>query len=85
MSDDIINHPEHYTAGSIEVIDFIEAWNMNFIEGAIIKYVTRYKHKNGIVDLKKARWFLNRLIETEEKKEREHLRNMWRDLMEDLK
>ena len=56
-----VNHPAHYTQGKVEVIDFIET--MGFLEGNIIKYVARYKHKNGLVDLKKARWYLDRLIE----------------------
>lgn len=58
---DMVNHPIHYTQG-IEAIAYIESHNMNFTEGNIIKYVTRYKHKNGIEDLKKARFYLDRLI-----------------------
>jgi hypothetical protein len=38
---------------------------MSFIEGNIIKYVTRYKEKSGIQDLRKARWYLDKLIETQ--------------------
>ena len=41
---------------------------MSFLEGNIIKYVTRYKKKNGMEDLKKAQWYLNKLIETYEVK-----------------
>ena len=40
---------------------------MDFLEGNIIKYVTRYKYKNGIEDLKKAKQYIERLIEREEK------------------
>ena len=40
---------------------------MGFAEGNIVKYVTRYKDKNGVEDLKKARWYINKLIEIEEK------------------
>jgi hypothetical protein len=47
----------------IEPIDFIKSQNMNYIEGNIIKYTTRYKFKNGIEDLKKAQWYLDKLIE----------------------
>ena len=36
---------------------------MSFLEGNVVKYVTRYKMKNGLEDLKKAQWYLNRLIE----------------------
>ncbi len=60
---DIINNPPHYNQGSIEPIDFIKSQNMNYIEGNIIKYTTRYKFKNGIEDLKKAQWYLDKLIE----------------------
>ena len=59
----------HYQKGSIQPIDYIEANNMCFNSGNIIKYVTRYKYKNGIEDLYKARDYLDRLIELEKKKE----------------
>lgn len=63
---DIVNHPAHYNQG-IEVIDFIESHNMNFNEGNVIKYTARHKHKNGVEDLKKAKWYLDRLIENYER------------------
>jgi hypothetical protein len=55
--------PEHYKQGSIEPIDYIIANNLNFIEGNIIKYITRYKYKNGLEDLKKAQFYINKLID----------------------
>jgi len=55
-------NPQHYKQGKIEVIDFILDQKMNYLEGNIIKYVSRYKYKNGIEDLKKALWYLNKLI-----------------------
>ena len=55
--------PKHYKHGSIEPIDYIIANDLNFIEGNIIKYVTRYKYKNGLEDLKKASFYINKLIE----------------------
>ena len=62
-----VDHPSHYNQGNIEVIDFIEDHNMNFSEGSVVKYLCRYKHKGKpIEDLKKAAWYLNRLIENEE-------------------
>lgn len=64
---DIINQPPHYTKGGIEPIDFITANNMDFCSGNIVKYVTRHKYKNGLEDLKKAQFYLNRLIEEFEK------------------
>lgn len=54
-------NPNHYKQGSIEVIDFILDQKMSYLEGNIIKYVSRYKFKNGIEDLEKARWYLEKL------------------------
>ena len=65
MSHDPIAYPNHYTAGKIEVIDFINAWDMGFLQGNVIKYVTRYKLKGGVEDLKKAEQYLKWLIELE--------------------
>ena len=64
---DKVNHPKHYNEG-IEVWDYTDSWGMDFLEGNIIKYITRYKHKNGIEDLKKAKQYIERLIEREENK-----------------
>jgi hypothetical protein len=60
---------EHYKKCAIEPITYIEAngWGPEFYLGNIIKYVTRYKHKNGVEDLIKARDYLDRLIKLEEK------------------
>lgn len=66
---EIVNHPAHYNAGKIEVIDAIEDWKLNFHAGNVVKYVARHKHKNGIEDLKKARWYLDRLIANLEKEQ----------------
>ena len=60
MKDNI--NPKHYKQGKIEVIDFILDQKMNYLEGNIIKYVSRYKLKNGIEDLIKAHWYLTKLI-----------------------
>ena len=62
-----VNHPKHYTNGKIEPIDFINGNNMDYLEGNIIKYISRYKFKNGVEDLEKARFYLNMLIERESK------------------
>lgn len=59
---DRIDSPDHYTKGTIECIDFINDKELNFMEGNIVKYVVRYKHKNGLEDLKKAEVYLKRLI-----------------------
>ena len=60
-----VNHPKHYTNGDIEPIDYINGNNMDYLEGNIIKYISRYKFKNGVEDLHKARFYLNMLIERE--------------------
>lgn len=70
---DNINQPSHYTAGKVECIDAIEAatTGLEGIEavctGNAIKYLYRWKLKNGMEDLKKARWYLDRLISKIEK------------------
>lgn len=70
--DEHVNHPKHYTKGGIEVHDFISAWGMDFDTGNVVKYVTRAPYKiNKLEDLKKARWYLNKLIE-EAEKEKKH-------------
>ena len=66
---DMVNHPNHYKAkNGMEVIDVIEAFTANLEgyeathTGNVIKYICRWKEKNGLEDLKKAQWYLNRLI-----------------------
>lgn len=71
---DVINHPAHYTGGRVECIDAIEAavgpaGFEGYCVGNVIKYIFRYRHKNGVEDLKKARWYLKRLIKAVEKRE----------------
>ena len=61
---DHIDHPVHYTQG-IECIDYILSHNMDYLEGNIVKYVTRYKFKHGVDDLRKAEWYLKRLLKRE--------------------
>lgn len=62
---DMVNHPEHYTDGGIETIDFIEAKNLPYHLGNAVKYVSRAGKKNPektIEDLQKAIWYINRYI-----------------------
>ena len=67
---DIINHPEHYTKGGIEVREFIDSWHLDFNSGNVIKYVVRAPYKGTeLQDLKKAQNYLNHLIELKEKEE----------------
>lgn len=70
QENDIINHPEHYTKGGIEVRDFIDSWKLDFNSGNVIKYVVRAPYKGTeLQDLKKAQNYLNHLIELKEKEE----------------
>jgi len=59
-----IEHPPHYNRG-IEMWDYAHSQNLSFFEGNIVKYVTRWKDKNGIEDLYKAKQYLDKLIEVE--------------------
>ncbi len=66
---DQIDKPRHYVeGGGIEPLDYIESRRLDYHEGNIIKYVSRYKKKGGVEDLEKARVYLNRLINLETKK-----------------
>jgi hypothetical protein len=60
-----VNHPPHYKTGGIETIDFIEAKDLNYRLGNVIKYVSRAGKKNSdpIEDLEKAAWYLQREID----------------------
>ena len=76
MDRDMVNHPSHYISNNgLEVIDVIEAFTSELkgIEatdtGNVIKYICRWKNKNGVEDLKKAAWYLNHLIEHLDKQE----------------
>lgn len=85
MKDSI--NPKHYTELAISPLEYIEA-NQGEFDWAIanvIKYVSRYKRKNGIEDLEKARWYLNHQIELEKARQAEAIKNdtfatMWREL-----
>lgn len=73
-NDKMVSHPPHYQSSTgLEVIDVIEAFTdgLNGIEatdtGNIIKYICRWKTKNGLQDLKKAMWYLTHLINHVEK------------------
>lgn len=79
---DMVNHPAHYkTANGLEAIDVIEAFTEGLQGGEatntgnVLKYMCRWKKKNGLEDLKKARWYLDRLIKAEEKKEEKEEEN----------
>ena len=68
MAHDVVNHPNHYTNGKVECIDAIEAATAG-LEGIeavctanAIKYLWRWKLKNGAEDLRKADWYIKRLL-----------------------
>jgi len=65
---DNVNNPSHYGQGKIEAIEYISDFltkeeYQGYLRGNIAKYLHRFPYKNGIEDLKKARWYLERLIE----------------------
>jgi len=66
VKEDMVNNPPHYNKAGIETIEAIQAMTGNgfqsYLQGNILKYLWRYQYKNGIEDLKKAQWYLNRLI-----------------------
>jgi hypothetical protein len=57
---------DHYKSLKIQPIEFIHANNIPFAEGSVIKYVTRWRNKNGLKDLEKAKHFIELLIELEQ-------------------
>jgi hypothetical protein len=67
MNNDMVNSPSHYNSSDIECIDAIEAMLGDefsaYLQGNITKYLWRFKQKNGVEDLKKAQWYLNKLIQ----------------------
>lgn len=68
MKNDIINHPSHYTAAgeTYETIKVIEAWQLCFYLGNVVKYISRAGKKDAakeMEDLQKAAWYLQRKIE----------------------
>lgn len=73
LENDNVNHPKHYqSSGSLECIQVLQEVLSKeefegFCRGNIIKYLWRSNQKNGLEDLKKAQWYLNKLIDTKEK------------------
>ena len=66
--EDMVNNPTHYNKSGIECIDAIGAMTSEgfeyYLQGNIMKYLWRYKYKNGVEDFEKAQWYLNKLIST---------------------
>ena len=69
---DPVNKPIHYNTGGIEAIEAIMAatneQSEGYLQGNIMKYIWRYRYKNGLEDLEKAQWYLNKLIEVYKEK-----------------
>ena len=74
--DDPVNSPKHYTQGNMEVITAIEGLDLDYHQGNILKYVSRYRYKNGVEDLRKAKWYIDRLLYIEEQRIIKHDRSM---------
>jgi hypothetical protein len=71
IQEDVVNHPSHYTDGGIECIEAIEAQltpeeYRGYIKGNIAKYLWRERLKGGVTSLKKAQWYLDRLVQFDE-------------------
>jgi hypothetical protein len=68
-ADDMVNHPPHYKTGGIETIDFIEAKNLGYNLGNVVKYISRADYKGDrLENLKKAQWYMNREVDLASKK-----------------
>jgi|TARA_R100001530_G_scaffold133416_1_gene106775 hypothetical protein len=69
----VVNSPTHYNQTGIECIDAIGAALGDgfeyYLQGNVMKYLWRYRYKNGVEDLKKAEWYQNKLIEIKERKQ----------------
>lgn len=69
MNFDVVDKPKHYALGSVECIDAIESATIGKVgiqavcTANVIKYLWRFEEKGGLEDLKKAQWYLNKLIE----------------------
>ena len=65
---DTVNHPPHYNNGGMECIDYIRQQLgdefSSYCQGNVIKYLHRWRYKNGIEDLRKAEWYLNAMIKS---------------------
>lgn len=70
---DLVNSPPHYGQGRIECIEYIKDFLSDdeytgYLRGNIAKYLHRWRYKNGVEDLKKARWYLEALIQQQSRK-----------------
>lgn len=75
VSFDPVQRPAHYNQSDIECIDAIKASMtlaefQSYLKGSVLKYLWRYRHKNGLEDVKKAQWYINRLAAELEESEK---------------
>tara|TARA_R100000908_G_scaffold62089_1_gene40991 strand:+ start:340 stop:591 length:252 start_codon:yes stop_codon:yes gene_type:complete len=63
----LVNKPPHYNQGGMEAIDYIKQQLgegiVDYCEGNVLKYLHRWRYKNGLQDLQKAQWYLNKMVE----------------------
>jgi hypothetical protein len=63
---DAVSKPKHYNQGGTEAIDYIKQQLgegiVDYCEGNVIKYLHRWRYKNGLQDLQKAQWYLNKMV-----------------------
>ena len=68
--DALVYKPPHYNQGGVEAIDYIKQQLgegiIEYCEGNVIKYLHRWRYKNGLQDLKKAQWYLNKMVVEQE-------------------
>ena len=68
--DALVHRPPHYNQGGMEAIDYIKQQLgdgiVDYCEGNVLKYLHRWRFKNGVQDLKKARWYLNKMVKEQE-------------------
>lgn len=87
---DMVNNPPHYTSGKFECIEVMEdalgkEAVMNFCICNAFKYIFRHKKKNGVEDVQKAKWYLNKYIELEENTtSEEKIENLVNQIMEEV-
>ena len=87
---DMVNNPPHYASGKFECIEVMEdalgkEAVMNFCICNAFKYIFRHKKKNGIEDIQKAKWYLNKYIELEENTtSEEKLESLVNQIMEEV-
>ena len=72
---DMVNNPPHYNKYGVECIEAIQSATGEgyeyYLQGNIIKYLWRYRYKNGVQDLEKANWYLSRLIEVKNQQDKD--------------